>query len=599
MTDLFPLRDLDFLLWEVLSLGDLLTADRYAEHDEDSVRGMLELARSIAADVFAPVAPVLDAHEPELVDGRVRLHPAAKEALEAYLEAGFQTAGFAESDGGMQLPYLVSMATNVLFGAANTPLLVYTSLTQAAANLLVAHGSEALKAEWLPPMVEGRFFGTMALSETQAGSSLADLSTQAVAQPDGTYRLRGSKMWITGTDHDLGGNIVNLVLARTPDAPAGTRGISLFLVPQFLADEAGDYTVPNDVRVVGINHKMGFRAAVNTVWALGDEGGAVGWLVGEENHGLKYMFTMMNEARTAVGLGAATMAWAGFRHSLSYARERPQGRPVRQRDPAAPQVPIVEHADVRRMLLSQKALAEGGLCLSLYAAVLVDRERVASDRGDDAEKRRLGLLLGVLTPVVKAWCSHHGLRANDDAIQVLGGYGYTRDYAVERLYRDNRLNPIHEGTNGIQALDLLGRKVFGHGAGAVLLQQLGKGVARGAEAGGLAAELSTVLQEAVGRVVAATTALGGLGQAGDVETMLANATPYLQLVGHTVVGWMWLEQVIVAQAGLDADPSDSFLRGKLAAARYFFRWELPRTAHWASLLNPVDRICLDTDPSWL
>ena len=598
-TDPLPLRDLQFLLWGLLRLPELLDSPRYDDHDDDTVLEMLTLARSMALEVFAPTAPVLDAHPPELVDGRVRMHPMAGEALSAYLDAGFQTAGFAADDGGMQLPYVVTAATNVLFGAANTPLLVYSSLTQAAANLLVAHGSDELKAEWLAPMIEGRFYGTMALSETQAGSSLADLTTRAERRADGTYRLVGSKMWITGTDHDLGDNIVNLVLARTPDAPPGTRGISLFLVPQFLRDERGAYTVPNDVRVVGLNHKMGFRAAVNTVWALGDEGGATGWLVGEENQGLKYMFHMMNEARTAVGLGAATMAWAGYRHSLAYARDRPQGRPMRQRDPSSPQVPIVQHADVRRMLLLQKALAEGAMALALYAATLVDRQRVAADRGDAGEAQRLELLLGVLTPVVKAWCSHHGLRANDQAIQVLGGYGYTRDYPVERLYRDNRLNPIHEGTNGIQALDLLGRKVFGHGAGAVLLQELGKGVARGVAAGGLAAELAGELQQAVERVVAATTALGGLGQTGDVERMLANATPYLHLVGHTVVGWMWLEQVVVAQRGLADDDSDVYLLGKQAAAQFFFRWELPRTAHWASLLDPVDLTCLQTDPDWL
>jgi len=599
MTDRLPLRDLRFLLYEVLSLSDLLEAERYAMHDADAVDGMLELARAMAAEVFAPTAAPLDQAEPSLVDGRVRLPAIAREALSAYLDAGFQLAGFAEADGGMQLPYVVGAATNVFFGAANTPLLVYSSLTQAAANLLVAHGSEELKARWLAPMIEGRFFGTMALSETQAGSSLADLTTTAEPHPDGSYRLRGSKMWITGTDHDLGDNIVNLVLARTPGAPPGTRGISLFLVPQFLPDDDGGHTVPNDVRVVGLNHKLGFHAAVNTVWALGDEEGAVGWLVGEEHQGLRYMFHMMNEARTAVGLGASTLAWAGYRHSLAYARERPQGRPVRQRDPTSAPVPIVEHADVRRMLLSQKSLAEGGLCLSLYAATLVDRQRVADDAGEAAEAERLGQLLGVLTPVVKAWCSHHGVRANDQAIQVLGGYGYTRDYPVERLYRDNRLNPIHEGTNGIQALDLLGRKVFRGAGGAVLLQALGEAVARGVAAGGEAAELAEALGEAVDRLVAVTTSLGAVGQAGDAETLLANATPYLHLVGHTVVAWMWLEQVVVAQQGLARDADDAFLRGKLAAARYFFRWELPRTAHWAALLDPVDRTCLETHPDWL
>jgi butyryl-CoA dehydrogenase len=585
-----PVADLQFFLDDVLGLRELLAAPRYAEHDLDTVEQMLQLAAQLADDVFAPLAPVLDAEEPRLVDGRVRLPAGAKEALDAYLEAGFQAAAVDAEHGGMQLPYLVAVATNVLFGAANTPLLAYSSLSQAAANLLAAHGSPEQQARWMVPLIEGRFYGTMALSETQAGSSLADLTTLATPQPDGSYRLVGSKMWITGTDHDLGDNIVNLVLARTPGAPAGTRGISLFVVPNLLPDETGACTVPNDVRVVGVNHKMGFRGAVNTVWALGDEGGATGWLVGEEHRGLAYMFRMMNEARTAVGVGAAAMAWAGFHHSLAYARERPQGRPAAQRDPTSPQVPIVAHADVRRMLLSQKALSEGGLCLALYAAGLVDRIAVAPA----GEVPRLQALLDVLTPVVKAWCSHYGLVANDQAIQVLGGYGYTRDYPVERLYRDNRLNPIHEGTNGIQALDLLGRKVFAKGGGAVLLEELGAAVQRGRRAGGEAAELAEALQTAVDRVVAVTTSLGALGQRGEVERFLANATPYLHLVGHTVVAWQWLTIVLAL-----GERDDERARGRRAAARYFARWELPKTAHWASLLDPVETTPLDCDPAWL
>lgn len=584
------LDDLRFLLEDVLQLPDLLSAPRFAGHDLDDVHDVLTLADTLAREIFAPLAPRMDAQEPQLVDGRVKLPDGVKDALDAYLEAGFQTAALDAEHGGMQLPYVVASAFNVFFGAANTPLLAYTALSQAAANLLAAHGTEAQRETWMKPLVEGRFHGTMALSETQAGSSLADLSTLATPQPDGSYRLVGNKMWITATDHDLGENIVNLVLARTPGAPPGTRGISLFVVPQFLPDEDGGFTVPNDVRVVGLNHKLGFRGAVNTVWALGDEGGATGWRIGEEGRGLTYMFHMMNEARTAVGLGAASMAWAGFHHSLAYAKERPQGRPITQRDPTAPQVPIVAHADVRRMLLEQKALAEGGLWLALFAAGLVDRRRIAQDAGDDREAGRLGLLLDVLTPIVKAWCSEQGVRANDTAIQVLGGYGYTRDYAAERLWRDNRLNPIHEGTNGIQGLDLLGRKVFGKGGGAVLLGELQKVVA---EASGRP-DLARPLGEALTRVVEVTTSLGAIAQSGDVERFLANSTVYLRLVGHTVVAAGWVRQVLAL-----GDRDDTFARGKRATATHFLRWELPRTAHWASLLSPVEDTPLRCDPDWL
>ncbi|MCB9684121.1 MAG: acyl-CoA dehydrogenase [Alphaproteobacteria bacterium] len=588
-TDLMPTRDLRFLLEEVHGLGDLLTADRYAHTDLDTLRSVLDLARDVAHDVFLPLAPKLDAEEPTLADGRVTVPEGTKTAVGAFVEAGFQATSFSLEDGGMQLPAMITEAVLAFFSAASAPVVSYPALAMAAAGMLRAHGSEELRQRYLAPMIEGRWFGTMALSEPQAGSSLADLTTAARPADDGTYRLVGNKMWITAADHDLTENIVHFVLARIEGAPAGTRGISLFLVPKILPD--GTH---NDVRVVGLNHKLGYRPAANTVFAIGDQGGAVGWLVGEPHQGLRCMFHMMNEARIAVGLSASAMGWAGYRHSLRYARERLQGRPLTSKDPTSPQVPLTEHADVRRLLLSQKALAEGGLALALWAARLVDEGRVAADRGDDATAGQLAMLLDVVTPIVKGWCSHYGVAANDEAIQVHGGYGYTRDYAVERIWRDNRLNPIHEGTNGIQAMDLLGRKVgAGQGAAAMLLMaRLQDGIARGRAAGPVASALAGELAVAVERLATTTTTLL-LGAPKDPAAFLANATPYLHLAGHTVVAWLWLEQVLAAEPGAEGD---AFLRGKLAAARYFYRWELPRTAHWASLLAPIDRTPLDTDP---
>ena len=535
MTDLLPTRDLRFLLFEVFGLGELLAAPAFEDHDQEGLEDMLEVARQMSLEVFAPCAAAMDAEEPTLLPGGgVRVHPAAKPALDQFIEAGFLSAPFSPELGGLGVPFAVHEAITALFGATNTPLLAYAGLTMAAASLLDAHGSEELKSTWLAPMVEGRFFGTMALSEPQAGSSLADLLTTATPQEDGSYRLRGNKMWITGADQDLSENIVHFVLARTPDAPAGTRGISLFLVPKLLPDASGAFTVKNDVEVVGINHKMGFRGAVNTVFSLGDNDGAVGFLIGEPNRGLSAMFHMMNEARIGVGLCAACLSWAGFRHALAYARDRPQGRPIAERDPSAPPVPIVQHADVRRMLLEQKSLSEGPLALVLYASVLVDRQRVAEEAGDTAQASELGLLLDTLTPIVKAWSSDHGLRASSSSIQVLGGYGYTREYPVERLYRDNRLNPIHEGTNGIQAMDLLGRKVLAKGGGAVLLPKLQSAVERGRAAGGESAELAGLLDAAIQRLMGVTMALAQVGMEQGPELLLANATPYLHLAGHTV-----------------------------------------------------------------
>jgi alkylation response protein AidB-like acyl-CoA dehydrogenase len=465
VTDLFPARDFTFLVEDVLGLPELLAAPRFAHTDVDTVRSVLELARSMAADVVLPNAAAADRDHPRLVDGKVVVPDALRTCTDAFRESGFIGGPFALQDGGLQLPAVVTEAVLALLSAAGAPLVVLPGLTMAAAGLLRAHGSPELVARYLPGMLEGRVFGTMALSEPHAGSSLADLTTTATPRGDGTYGLVGNKMWITGADHDLSENIVHFVLARLQGAPPGVRGISLFAVPKVLPDGSR-----NDVRVVGLNHKMGYHAAINTVFALGDRGGAQGWLVGEPHQGLKCMFHMMNEARIAVGLGAAAMGWAGYRHSLAYARDRVQGRAITNRDPSSPQVPLTAHADVRRMLLSQKALSEGGLHLALWAARLVDERHVQSDAGDAAAAQQTAMLLDLVTPVVKAWCSDYGLAANHDAIQILGGSGYTKDYAVERIYRDNRLNPIHEGTNGIQALDLLGRKIgAGGGAAAALL----------------------------------------------------------------------------------------------------------------------------------
>jgi alkylation response protein AidB-like acyl-CoA dehydrogenase len=592
VTDLFPARDWQFLVEEVLGLDALLAAPRYAHHDRDTVRQILDLARTLAKDVILPLAPLADRDEPRFEHGAVVVPDALRKAVDAFRESGFLAGPFDLADGGLQLPAVVTEAVLAILSAGSAPLITLPGLTMAAAGLLRAHGSPELVARYLPGMLEGRVLGTMALSEPHAGSSLADLTTAATPGPDGTWRVVGNKMWITGADHDLSENIVHFVLARIAGAPPGIRGISLFCVPKVLPDGTR-----NDVRVVGLNHKMGYHAAINTVFALGDRGGAVGWLVGEPHQGLKCMFHMMNDARIAVGLGAAAMGWAGYRHSLAYARDRLQGRKVTSRDPASPQVPLTAHADIRRMLLSQKALSEGGLHLALWAARLVDEQKIAKEAGDTAKGQQVGLLLDLVTPIVKAWCSDHGLRANHDAIQILGGSGYTRDYAVERIYRDNRLNPIHEGTNGIQAIDLLGRKIGAGGgaAAAVLVQHLQAVLARARAGGPVARELAEPVAAAVDRVVAVTTSLL-TGAMADPEAFLANATPFLHLVGHTLVGCLWLEQVLAAEPGAEADP---FLRGKLAAARYFVRWELPLTQAWAAVLQPIDRTPLDADPDWL
>jgi alkylation response protein AidB-like acyl-CoA dehydrogenase len=604
-------RDLAFLLYEWLDVERLCERPRYAEHSRETFDAALATSARIATAHFKPINRLLDTEEPTFDGERVHTPAPLKAALGVFNEAGLLAAGNDFEHGGMQLPVTVAQACFAWFDAASVAAVGYPFLTQGNANLLLAHGSDAQKATWVPHLLSGRFYGTMCLSEPQAGSSLSDIRTRAEPRPDGSHRLFGNKMWISGGEHELAENIVHLVLAKIPGPDGrlvpGTKGISLFLVPKRLLNPDGTVGERNDVVLAGLNHKMGYRGTTNTLLNFGEgrfrpggEAGAVGWLVGEPGKGLACMFHMMNEARIGVGLGAACLGYTGYLHALDYARSRPQGRPPQAKDPATPQVPIVEHADVRRMLLAQKAYAEGGLALCLYCARLVDDERT----GDDAQRERATWLLELLTPVVKSWPSQWCLEANSLAIQVHGGYGYTRDYDVEQFYRDNRLNPIHEGTHGIQALDLLGRKMtIGQGRAAMrfageLEDCAARAAARGAQGpdGEALAAMGRQLAVVAERLFATVRRLHAVG---DLNVTLANATVFLEAFGHLVVAWQWLEQALVAQAALPASDADrDFYAGKRQAARFFFRWELPRVGPMLDLLDSIDTTPLDMRDAW-
>ncbi|GAA4576245.1 acyl-CoA dehydrogenase [Micromonospora coerulea] len=596
-------RDLAFLLHDWLDVTRLTERPRYAEHSRETFDDVLDLAARVAAEHFATHNRAADAAEPTFDGRRVHTIPQVKAALDVFAQTGLLAASLDEAVGGMQLPHVVAAACFAWFQAANVGTAAYPFLTLGNANLLLTHGSAEQIDTWVRPMVQGRFFGTMCLSEPQAGSSLADITTRAEPQSDGTYRLAGTKMWISGGDHELAENIVHLVLARIPGGPPGVKGISLFIVPKVLLDADGAPGPRNDVVLVGLNHKMGYRGTTNTLLNFGEgvhrpygRGGAVGYLVGAPHQGLAQMFHMMNEARIDVGAGATALGYTGYLKSVAYARQRPQGRPVADKDPTAPQVAIVAHADVRRMLLAQKSYVEGALALVLYCGRLLDEEKTAPV---EADRHRAHLLLDMLTPIAKSWPSQWCLAANDLAIQVHGGYGYTRDYDVEQHWRDNRLNPIHEGTHGIQALDLLGRKAtMQGGAGlALLVETIGATVSRAWKAEGEAAELAARLGAAVDRIGVVTRRLWGRG---DAEVALANASVYLEAVGHVVIAWMWLEQLLAVEAaGAPDGPDADFLAGKRQAARYFFRYELPRTGPQFDLLESLDRTTLDTRESWL
>ena len=602
---------LDFLLYDWLGAEALSQRPRFADHSRETFASVFDTCERIAREKFLPFNRQADTQEPHFDGEKVILPQASHDAAKAYVESGMLAAAQDYELGGMQLPCVVEMAANTFFSKASIGLGGGGMLTSGNANLLMAHGTALQREVFAKNEFSGRFFGTMCLSEPQAGSSLSDIVTRAT--PDGDdfehdalgarYRLRGNKMWISNGEHELTENIVHLVLAKIPRPDGalipGTRGISLFIVPKKLVDADGALTGErNDVALAGLNHKLGYRGIPNTLLNFGEgkyptrgKPGAIGYLVGQPGDGLKCMFHMMNEARIAVGLGATMLGYAGYEASLEYAKGRPQGRPINPdgKNPKQAQVPIIQHADVKRMLLAQKSYCEGALALELYCAKLVDELHT----GEAATAAEAGLLLEMLTPIAKSWPSEWCLEANSLAIQIHGGYGYTRDYPVEQYWRDNRLNMIHEGTHGIQGLDLLGRKVVMNG---------GKGLAL------LAGKVNETIERALQTTEWADPAnalagmlklLGNTTKAawatGVPEEALANATPYLQGFGHTVLAWVWLDVALCAQAS--SAPED-LRQGKLAAARYFFRYELPRVPAWLKVVETRDDTCRSMQQDW-
>ena len=598
---------LDFLLYQWLDAESLSQRGRFADHSRETFDAVFDTCERIAREKYAPFNRTVDTQEPHFDGEKVILPQATHDAQKAYAASGMLSAAQDYDVGGMQLPYTVEAAANAFFAMASVSM-GSSLLTTGNANLLMAHGTPIQKRVFAMNEFSGRFSGTMCLSEPQAGSSLSDITTRAL--PDGAgfeadplgprYRLKGNKMWISAGEHELTDNIIHLVLAKIPGPDGslipGTKGISLFIVPKRLVDTEGELTgVRNDVALAGLNHKLGWRGTTNTLLNFGEgkypvEGraGAVGYLVGQQHEGLRCMFHMMNEARIAIGMAATMLGMAGYHASLDYAKNRLQGRPMTGagKDAAAPQSRIIEHADVKRMLLAQKAYCEGALALELYCARLVDEQHTGTPAAADEAR----LLLEVLTPMAKSWPSEFCLEANSLAIQVLGGYGYTRDFPVEQYWRDNRLNMIHEGTHGIQAMDLLGRKVRMEGGRG--LQLLADRIHATVDRAGAVPELALhgrALAGALAQVTDATRAAWATGQPGEA---LANAVPYLQAFGHTVLAWIWLDVALAASAP-GAAQSIAENAGVMGAMRYFYHYELPKTAAWLQVVSSRDRTCAD------
>ncbi len=627
---------IDFFLCDWLKIESLTSRPRFADHSHETFSAVLDTAETIANEKYAPFNRTVDSEEPRTetnADGtlRVILPRATHEAWRAYADSGMLAAAQDYELGGMQLPYVVEAAANMFFSKASISI-SWALLATGNANAIMVSGTQAQKDVFAKNEFAGRWTGTMCLSEPQAGSSLSDIATRAVLDDENDalgprYRLTGNKMWISGGEHEVTENIVHLVLAKIPDADGkltpGTRGISLFIVPKYLVppfkEEVGRGMVfasngeephphpnpplegggtalgeRNDVVLAGLNHKLGWRGTPNTLLNFGEgkfkplgKAGAIGYLVGKPGDGLKGMFHMMNEARIGIGLAATMLGMAGYEASLQYAKDRKQGRPIAGsgKDAAQPPVPLIEHADIKRMLLAQKSYCEGAMALLLYCAKLVDETHT----GDESSAAEAKLLLEVLTPIAKSWPSENCLEANSLAIQIHGGYGYTRDFPVEQYWRDNRLNMIHEGTHGIQAMDLLGRKVvMDGGKGLTLLAtKINDTIMRAMHVPALVDE-AQLLARALQKVGQATKAAWSTGNPSEA---LANAVPYMQAFGHTVLAWVWLD-VMLACAAKDGE---RFVDGKRAAYRYFYRYELPKVDAWLKAVETRDMTCANLD----
>jgi len=582
-------RNVEFVLYELLRAEQLCLLPHFSGHGRETFDLLLSSARKLSREVLFPAFKPMDESPPRLENGQVRVHPAMREIWPRMFELGLAASTRPEEIGGQQLPATIAVMASHYLMSANGAAFGYLGLTEGAAHLIEAFGNEFLRSEVMPKMYAGEWAGTMALTEPHAGSSLADVATRARPGPEGIFFIDGHKVFISGGDQDLTPNIVHLTLARIEGAPAGIKGVSLFAIPKKRLDGSD-----NDCSCAGVFHKMGWRGLPSIALNFGERGDCRGWLVGEPGKGIAYMFQMMNAARLMVGLNGVSTASAAYFEALEYAKTRPQGRPLQSRDARAPQVPIVEHADVRRMLLKQKCIVEGGLALLATCARYVDLSQHAEA---PEERRRAQLLLDLLTPVAKTFPAERGFESNALAVQVHGGYGYTSEYLPEAWLRDQKLNTIHEGTSGIQGLDLLGRKVVAESGAALLAlnEEIAATAQRAQEAGVEPAWIEAV-RLAFATIGEVTMHLAQLGLAGDRDGMLLHSADYLDLVSTAAIAWIWLAQ---AAAAREAKSSDPFYLGKLAAAQYWIASELPRIGHLAALCRNGEDSYARVQPEWL
>lgn len=593
-TKFFSKRNLKFLLYEVLDVESLTRYEYYKDHNKKIFDMVLQAAAELAENLLWPSFQEMDRNPPVWVDDQLMVHSSVRSIMREFGKGGWIAATVPEKLGGEQLPHLISDTCQFIFAAANYSASAYGGLTEGAAHLIGSFGSKALFDRYVPKMLSGTWQGTMALTEPEAGSSLADITTTAELTDQGYYKIQGQKIFISAGDHDGVENVVHLMLARIKDAPAGVKGISLFVVPKKRLDEDGRM-VSNDVVTSGVFHKLGYRGCPIVQLSLGDKNDCHGYLVGEPHNGLKYMFQMMNEARIGVGMGATAMATAAYYASLDYAQKRKQGRKVTEKDPTKPPISIIEHADVKRILLFQKSFVEGALSLLLQCSKYVDMEKVCASN----EKEKYHLLLEILTPVAKTYPSEMGILSISNGLQCFGGSGYCDDYPLEQYYRDARIHPIHEGTTGIHGLDLLGRKVvMNEGRAFELYLNEVEETIRLAKAFPELVAFSRKLEESLENLKEVTNRILVIAQEKGPEYLLADATLYLEFFGIVTIAWQWLLQAICVKRALGGDCGKADLRfyqGKFIAFRYFFAYELPKIRGLAERLMDPDGLTVEMD----
>lgn len=591
-------RNINFFLYEVFDALSLTKHEYFGEHNRKAFDLIIDAAFTMSEKMLFPILKEMDQNPPEFVNGKVIVYPDVRKILKAFGQGGWIASNIPYGFDGEQLPMMIVGATHFIFSAANYSASVYPEACAGAAHLLTSFGSKELQEKYLPDILSGKWQGTMALTEPQAGSSLGDITTSAKPTENGWYLIQGGKVFISAGDHDCADNVVHLMLARRKGAPGGIKGISLFLVCNKREDESTGEFVSNDIAVTQIFHKLGYRGTPITELSMGDNNDCRGYLVGEPEKGIRYMFQMMNEARISVGIGAAGIASAAYYAALEYARQRPQGRPLMERDPAKPQIPIIQHADVRRMLLFQRAVVEGSLGLIIQCSQYADQEKILE--GED--KERASLLLEILTPVVKTYPSEMGIHSVSQGLQCLGGYGYCEDFPLEQYYRDIRIHPIHEGTTGIQGMDLLGRKLVMKEGRALVF--FGEEVAKAIEQAKKVSDLEThamALEDAMKKIQETTMHLIGVAQEKGPEAYLADAVVFLEFFGIIAISWQWLLQAIAAYKALENKVSQgdsNFYNGKLHAFRYFFRYELPKIQGLSQRLTDNDPVTLEMEPDF-